>query len=408
MKPTRRPLAALLVAAIAAAVVGCREETPSPTEPPSAPAAAAIAATAALSFRQISAGHTHACGVTSDSLAYCWGFNFSGQLGNGTNTGPDRCGVWPCSTRPVAVAGGLRFRHVNAGHDHTCGVTGDERVYCWGQNINGQLGDGTTQDRLTPVAVSGGRRFRQVRAGGNFTCAINPSDVAFCWGANSSGTVGDGTNTDRLMPTRVAGGLRWRQLNGGTSHACGVTTDDRAWCWGNNGNGQIGNGTSGTVLTKPTVVSGGLRFGQIDAGYAHTCAVTTADRAYCWGYDGFGQVGDGRTATIRKSPLAVVGTRRFDHVTAGGVHSCGVTLAGKGFCWGANYLGQLGDGTTTRRLTPKAISLAPPLSQVSAGYEYTCAATADHRAFCWGDNTYGQLGDGTGVNSSTPVAVAGN
>jgi alpha-tubulin suppressor-like RCC1 family protein len=403
---TRR-LAPVLAPALLVAALGCREDAQSPTGPAPEPALD-ITPAQVLSFRQVSAGAQHTCGVTAAGRAYCWGINFSGELGNGTNTGPERCGVWPCSTRPLAVAGGLRFRHVSAGHGHTCGITTQERAYCWGRNGNGQLGDGTTADRLTPGAVAGGRRFRQVGVGGNHTCAITPFDVAFCWGANFAGQLGDGTFTDRPMPVRVARGLRWRQLSGGSGYSCGVTTEARAYCWGNNGNGQIGDGTRLNVRLRPVAVVGGLLFRRIDAGSAHTCGVTTGDRAYCWGFGGLGGLGDGTTRNARPTPHAVATTRRFDHLSAGGAHTCGVTLAGRGFCWGDNHKGQLGDGTTTNRLTPTALGVDLPLAQVSASIipSHSCGVTTDGRAFCWGDNTYGQIGDGTAIQRLRPVPVA--
>src|SRR5207249_3087836 len=128
----------------------------------------------------------------------------------------------------------------------TCGVTQNNVAYCWGSNRNGQLGDGTQTDSPTPVAVAGGHRFRQVRVGVVHTCGITPLDVAFCWGENSAGELGDGTTTQRLRPVRVLGGLHWHQLsaNGGAGHTCGVTTADRGYCWGLNGNGELGDGTT--------------------------------------------------------------------------------------------------------------------------------------------------------------------
>jgi alpha-tubulin suppressor-like RCC1 family protein len=401
-------LIAALGTLVLTAALGCRDDAPSPTAP-AEPAAAALAAAATpLAFRQVSAGASHSCGVTADDRAYCWGFNFTGQLGIGTMTGPERCGDWPCSTRPVAVFGGLRFREVSAGATYTCGVTTDDRAFCWGYNAEGQLGDGTTATSLTPVALAFGRRLRQVRAGSNHTCGINPFDVAFCWGANFVGQLGDGTTTQRLTPVRVVGGLRWHEVSAGAGYTCGVTTDDRAYCWGNNGNGQLGDGTR-TGRIRPAAVTGGLLFRQIDAGTAHTCAVSAADyRAYCWGYDGFGQLGDGTAGVnARPRPTAVAGTRRFDHVSAGDVHTCGVTRAGRGFCWGRNDQGQLGDGTTAQRVTPVPIGLALDLRQVSAGQFHTCGVTTTDRAYCWGDNTYGQLGDGSTADRLLPTAVVG-
>lgn len=404
--------AALLLSALAAlaavGLTGCRDDSSSPTAPLSEPTLAA--ATAALFFRQVSAGATHTCGASSDNRAYCWGYNFDGQLGNGTNTGPERCPQfnYPCSTRPVAVTGGLRFFQLSAGHIFSCGLTTDSLAYCWGSNQNGQLGDGSGTDHYAPIAVAGGRRFRQLRAGATHACAIDLNGAAWCWGANYSGELGDGTNTPRSTPVKVAGGLVWGQLSAGGSLTCGVTTANRAYCWGNNGNGQVGDSTKNTVRRVPTPVKGGILFRQIDAGWYHTCAVSTSNLAYCWGYGSFGQIGNGGSSQARVWPAAVGGMRSFDHVNVGGYHSCGVTLGGVGYCWGQNQLGQLGDGTTpTNQPRPVRVAGGLSLSQVSAGFYHTCVRTTGARLWCWGDNTYGQVGDGSLVNRPQPVQVVG-
>ncbi|MGI9041569.1 MAG: RCC1 domain-containing protein, partial [Gemmatimonadales bacterium] len=153
----------LLAPVVLVAALGCREDAQSPTAPESEPALATTATSAVLSFRQVSAGEDHTCGVTTADRVYCWGRNLFGQLGDGTTTN---------RLTPVAVAGGLRFRHISAASNHTCGVTTDDRAFCWGWNYYAQLGDGTTTNRLTPGAVAGGRRFRQVRADNAHTCAI--------------------------------------------------------------------------------------------------------------------------------------------------------------------------------------------------------------------------------------------
>jgi alpha-tubulin suppressor-like RCC1 family protein len=159
-----------------------------------------------LSFRQVSAGAYHTCGVTTDDRAYCWGSNFSGELGDGTNSGPESCSNQPCSTRPVPVLGGLLFRQIDAGVAHTCAVTAtDDRAYCWGINFSGELGDGTTTRHFTPVAVAGTRRFDHVNAGLYHTCGVTLAGRGFCRGANAVGQLGDGTTTDRSTPTAVAG-----------------------------------------------------------------------------------------------------------------------------------------------------------------------------------------------------------
>jgi alpha-tubulin suppressor-like RCC1 family protein len=390
----------VLAPALVVAALGCREDAESPTAPEAEPALKTTQAQA-LSFREVSAGVLHTCGVTLDKRAYCWGLNSNGQLGDGTT---DQ------RLRPVRVALALPFRQVSAGF-HTCGVTTDDRVYCWGNNDFGQLGDGTTGQRLTPVPVqAGGLRFRQVSAGFFHTCGVTTSNEAFCWGRHSFGQLGDGTpvgpgDVVRLTPVAVAGGLRFRQVSAGGVHTCGVTTDDRAYCWGGNHFGQLGN-LGGGASPRPVAVAGGLRFREVSAGAPYTCGVTTDDRVYCWGNNDFGQLGDG-TTTERLSPTAVAGGHRFRQLSAGGDHTCAANRFDRIFCWGANDVGQLGHNPTTSRLRPVRVVGPLRFGPVSAGGSHTCGVTIDNLAYCWGANFNGQLGDGTLENRRRPTPVAG-
>jgi alpha-tubulin suppressor-like RCC1 family protein len=306
----------------------------------------------ALRFRLVSVGGDHACAVTTDDLAYCWGANFSGQLGDGTTTS---------RTAPVAVLGGRSWKLVRAGGFHTCGVTLSNQGFCWGSNTQGQLGDGTDLNRRQrPVPVVGALSWRQIIAGISTTCGVTTGNKGYCWGNGSDGQVGDGTTVqERHTPRAVAGGLSFRQVAAGGIQSCGVTQDDRAFCWGGNSEGQIGDGTH-TRRLKPVRVAGGLPFSLISPGQVHTCAATSADRAYCWGDNTSGQLGDG-TTTNRSVPVAVAGGLHIDLVSAGSgaggaSHSCGLTTGDKAYCWGWNMFGQLGDGTTDDSSTPVPVA----------------------------------------------------
>ncbi len=392
----------VLVAGAVLSGISCRDDpVTGPADPKAPEAGLALTTTAtALSFRHLSAGFGRTCGVTTDNLAYCWGSNGQGELGDGTTTR---------RLTPVPVAGGLRFRQLSAGANHTCGVTTDDRAYCWGDNQFGELGDATSSiNSLTPVAVAGGLLFRQIRAGALHTCSVTRDNLAYCWGKNDGGQLGSGAGTpgEQRTPRAVTGSLLFRQVTAGGNHNCGVTTADRAYSWGYNSFGQLGDKTTSTRRT-PVAVTGGLRFRAVSANTDHTCGVTLENRAYCWGENLDGEIGDG-TITSRLSPVAVAGGRRFVQVSTAEGHTCAINPFNRTFCWGDNRYGQLGDGTTTQRLTPVRVGGGLLFSQVSAGGYHTCGVTTDNRAYCWGYNNFsGALGDGTLKNRPRPVAVAG-
>jgi alpha-tubulin suppressor-like RCC1 family protein len=259
----------------------------------------------AIRFVQVTAELDHFCGLTAEGKAYCRGANGAGQLGDGTTV--DR-------SVPVAVAGGHTFRQISTSTYHTCAVTTDDRAFCWGDNVFGQLGDGNTgggstaTNSLQPVAVTGGLQIREISAGNAFTCALTTGNRVFCWGSNIHGQLGDETVTDRPVPTAVHTSRLFLRLDAGNSHVCAVSTDDRGFCWGRGAEGQLGNGVFDVFDhgMKPQAVRGGLSWRVIAAGGLHSCGVTTTDVAYCWGNNGKGQLGDGTQAS-RARPAVVAG-----------------------------------------------------------------------------------------------------
>lgn len=198
----------------------------------------------------------------------------------------------------------------------------------------------------------------------------------------------------------------WTQVTVGAVHTCAIASTARAYCWGFAEGGRLGTGTMADHLATPTRVSGGLQFAQISAGFMHTCAVTTDQKAYCWGANGLGQLGDGTIAS-RATPVPVAGGRRFSQIRAGVWHSCALTTTGKAFCWGGNQYGVLGDGTTTDRPTPVAVLGGLTFRRLMVGWQHTCGVTTTDKAYCWGRGVEGQLGTGLQKNSPKPVAVSG-
>jgi len=356
-------------------------------------------------FVEITAGRYHTCGVTVSAAVYCWGANSYGQLGDGTTAS---------RTSPVAVGGGLAFRAVSAGAYHTCGITNDGAAYCWGSNGDGRLGDGTATTRTSPAAVVGGLTFQAISAGGAYTCGLATGGSMYCWGSNGRGQFGDGTMTGRSVPVVAGGRLAFRSVTTGDEHACGVTVAGTAVCWGSNAAGQVGDGS----WMAPSPIGGGHVFQSVSAGVMHSCGVTTSGVGMCWGDNQVGELGDG-TTSFRATPAPVAGGLSFRSIVVAGpdqyylvdepqLHSCGIAAGGRAFCWGANQNGQLGDSTTTRRTTPVAVRGGLVFESLTVGTAHTCGLTPEGRAWCWGANGYGQIGDSTQTGRTTPAAVAGN
>jgi alpha-tubulin suppressor-like RCC1 family protein/pimeloyl-ACP methyl ester carboxylesterase len=360
--------------------------------PPAAPLASAVA---------IAAGLEYTCAVTTSGGAKCWGDNGRGQLGDATTTD---------SWTPVDVSGLTSgVRAIAAGWFHTCALTSGG-VKCWGWNSYGELGDGTTSQRTTPVDVSGlTSGVSAIAAGGSHTCALTTSGGVKCWGWNGYGQLGDDTTTDRTMPVDVAGltsGVS--AIVTGDGHTCALTTSSGVKCWGRNDHGQLGDSTTSQRLAPIDVTGLTSGVSAIAAGTWHNCAVTMSGGVKCWGDNWSGQLGDG-TDEDRTTPVDVTGlTSGASAIDAGSWHTCALTTSGGVKCWGWNSYGQLGDGTVTWHAAPVDVSeLTSGVSAITAGYSHTCALTTSGGVKCWGDNHEGQLGDSTTTQRNTPVDVVG-
>ena len=299
-----------------------------------------VAATAPA-FSEVRVANAYACGL-SGGAAWCWGFNNYGNLGIGTTQGPVQCpsGSW-CSPVPVPVTGGLTFTNLSADLI-VCGNTTTQQVYCWGLNLAGPLVDGGVargQNSPTPVLMPSASNLSNVHVGGQFACGLIGT-AAWCWGHNCCGQLGD-TAGDSATPIAVDGGHAFASLSLGNFHSCGLTAAGEAWCWGSWGNGKLGSNSMSDQFA-PVAVHGGLTFASLALAHDHTCGITTSGAAYCWGRNDYGQVGDG-TLTDRFTPVPVLGGHSFTAISTGITHSCALTAAGDAYCWGHNEYGQLGN-----------------------------------------------------------------
>ena len=294
------------------------------------------------SFKEIAAGYnSHSCGVTTDGDAYCWGLGGNGELGNGNSS---------VQNTPVKVSGGHSFVSIAAAANHSCAVTTDGDAYCWGWNNHGQLGNGNTTNQLAPVKVVGNHSFVSIAGGYQHSCGITTSGDAYCWGYNGQGQLGNGNTTNQYTPVKVSGGHSFVSIAAG-NHTCGVTTGGDAYCWGYDAFGGLGNGSGGHQNT-PVKVSGNHSFVSVTAGNYHSCAVGADGDSYCWGWNAQGQLGIGNTAQQMTTPVKILGEHSFVSVTAGTTHTCGVTAAGDAYCWGSGANGRLGTGNLTDQTTP--------------------------------------------------------
>jgi alpha-tubulin suppressor-like RCC1 family protein len=361
-------------------------------------------------FASVMAGGRHACGLDEGGVAYCWGFNGDGQLGLGE--GAAGSGPVFAVTAPSAVVGGQTFAALSGGGYHTCGTTLSANPYCWGKNVDGRLGDGSTTAATAPKHVDGTNIFQQLMAGGSHTCGLTPGGRLYCWGSNLEGQVGvvaSGTIVPDSMsfdkPQALLPALNFSAVAAGNLHSCALTAAGTPWCWGNNQYGQLGTGGT-TGASIPVPVTGGGTYVAIAAGDRHSCALTAAGAAWCWGDNSAGQVGTGTAGAPEVAPIAVTGGLSFVSLTAGANHTCGLTSAGIAYCWGGNASGQLGVGTTTSSATPVAVGGGLAFGVLSAGNGLTCGVTAGRVAYCWGNNQYGQVGDASTTHRSLPTKVA--
>ncbi|MBK6337738.1 MAG: fibronectin type III domain-containing protein [Betaproteobacteria bacterium] len=348
---------------------------------------------------KIAAGNLHSCAITNAGEVKCWGDNGSGQIGDGSS-----------DTRlsPAKVSSLSGVTAIDGGSRHSCAVKGAGEVWCWGLNDSGQLGDGdpSIERHLEPVPVSGlASDATAVALGGLHTCALANVGATYCWGNNASGQLGNFTQTSSAVPVRVTVlGSNVLSIAAGADHSCAVGASGTVGCWGSNAFGQLGTGDKVDRRSPPP---GGIGTGvAVVAGDAHSCSLTSDGGVKCWGDNSSGQLGDDST-TERLVPVDVVGLATgVTAIAAGGSHTCALLSSGGVKCWGRNADAQLGDNSTIQRLTPvDVVGLDSGVTAIAAGLNHSCALTALGEARCWGNNANGQLGDRSLMGTWTPVGV---
>jgi alpha-tubulin suppressor-like RCC1 family protein len=309
----------------------------------------------------ISSGESHTCAILDNGSVSCWGENLVGEIGDGTNVKRTE------PTQVTSLGNGRTAVAISSGKYHTCAILDNGSVSCWGYNNKGQLGDGTNTDRYTPALTSSlgiGRTAVAISSGGSFTCVILDDGNVSCWGKNTYGNLGDGTTVSaRYTPAQTSSfgtGRTAVAISSGFEYACALLDDGTVSCWGSNYRGELGNSAYGDRYTpSPTASLGtGRTAVAISSGSTSACAILDNGSVSCWGANLVGAIGDG-TNIDRYDPILTSSLgigRTAVAISSGGAHACAILDNGSISCWGHNNRGQLADNTTTDRNTPSLTS----------------------------------------------------
>jgi alpha-tubulin suppressor-like RCC1 family protein len=349
----------------------------------------------------VATGHAFTCALLGNGSIACWGTNTWGQLGAGVTVD----GTKTFSVRPVASKELVHgpYTQVACGDTHACALLSTGTAECWGQNIKGQLGDGTTTNSLAPVAVAGLTQIKSLALGSSASCAVLADSSVWCWGLNMGAAAGAPKTFP--APVAVAGLTAVKTVAIGSSHACAVNLDGSVACWGQGAFGTLGRDLASSPV--PVAVPGIAGATGVALGNEHTCAVLADGTVWCWGNNSSGQLGNGDlngTVSVY-NPSLVVGVAGATVIAAGDDHSCALLSDLTVKCWGQDANGDLGDGR------PNGKSLAVPVAglqgamSISASLGTTCVMVGTALVECWGYNFDGQVGDGTTTNSLVPIVV---
>ena len=404
----------------------------------------------ATSWSSVSVRGSNACAISSSNKLFCWGDNYYGQIGDGTNNSQ----IMPTAVYTSGALSGKTISQISTGVSHTCAVATDGTAYCWGDNTYGELGIGTvamnngakvadlsdsmfdsygianivedsTSLEAAAVDMSGvlsGKTIKYISAGYERTCAIASDNQAYCWGW---GALGDGNDSQSATPVAVdtSGVLSGKTINKistGPLSTCVIASDNKAYCWGYGNQGVLGIGSTSNSLVPVAVDTSGVLSGKtivdISVGYYSVCVVDSNGAVYCWGNGDNGELGNGLSSDSLV-PVAVdtsgaLSGKNIASVSVGNHHVCAIDSNSVAYCWGFDYDGELGNNSTTNSSTPVAIYASGVLSgktikAISTGDYHSCALASDNQLYCWGDNSDGQLGvnDWNFYVTSVPVKV---
>jgi len=380
-------------------------------------------------WRNVSTGAEHTCALSYNYQVYCWGSNYSGQLGNNSKEDSQI----PVKVDVNGVLNGMTIKSISSGDYHTCAIASNSQAYCWGRGLNGQLGNNSREDSNIPVAVDTrgvlvGKQIKTISAGGDQACVIASDDQAYCWGLNNFGQLGNNVKSDRsLIPVAVdtegvLSGKNIYSIEMGSNYTCAIASDEKAYCWGLNTGGTLGNGNQTSSLVPVAVDTNGVlrskKIKSIAVSSLTACVVASDDWVYCWGDDIDGQLGRNVDYILQEFvPVPVDNSDALTNMTIESVsvsskNTCVIASDKQVYCWGGNSFGQLGAGFSNdesllvpAKFNDGGIFKGKTISLISVGSRHTCVIASDEAIYCWGSNSSGQLGNDSYTDSETPVMV---
>ncbi|MDN3692356.1 T9SS type A sorting domain-containing protein [Chryseobacterium tructae] len=347
-------------------------------------------------WESVSTGMYHSVGLKTDGSLWAWGYNYDGQLGDGTTISKNI---------PIRIGTDNNWLKIAAGSLHSLGLKTDGTLWSWGYNSNGELGDGTTTNKMTPAQIGTDTDWVSIAAGDFYTVALKSNGTLWAWGLNAHGQLGDGTNIGKTVPVQIGTANNWKTITPASRHTLAIKTDGTLWTWGYNVYGQLGDGSTSNKNT-PTQIGTGTNWENVAGGFHHSIGLKTDGTLWAWGDNSSGQLGDG-TQTGKLIPTQIGTATDWKSISADKFSSSGgIKTNGTFWGWGNNRNGQLGDGTNDDRFVPTQIGTATDTKSISINMYNRFVINNNGFLSSCGSNDRGQLGDGTNIPKIifTPVS----